>query len=177
MSARLENLSYDLERGALMLGPLRYLLLRPETLSEIQKGVEDRLGSSAPDYLYTAGASWAMGVMRRLRSALAGDSHELLQAACRHASELGWGKFELAAWQVDEKKLVVHVTGSPLAAAYGQADQPVCHLFAGAVGGMAEAVLSMPTSCTEDMCIARGDPVCLFSAIGNDVAGSDSWSW
>jgi len=160
-----------------MLGPLRYLLLRPETLSEIQKGVEDRLGSNAPDYLYTAGASWAMGVMRRLRAALAGDGRELLEAACMHASELGWGKFELSAWQADEKKLVVRVTGSPLAAAYGQADQPVCHLFAGAVGGMAEAVLSMPTSCTEQMCLARGDPACLFSAIGNDLAGAESWSW
>ena len=170
-------MSYDAERGSLTIGPLRYLLLRPETLSEIQKGVEDRLGSSAPDYLYTAGASWAIGAMRRLKSALAADNSELLQAVCRHASELGWGRFELNFWNKQDKKLVVRVDDSALAAAYGQADRPICHLFAGAVGGMAEAVLSMPTSCTEQMCVARGDPACVFSAVGNDLAGSDSWGW
>jgi predicted hydrocarbon binding protein len=177
MTGSQRNLDYDAEEGVLRIGPLRYLLMRPETLSEIQKGVEDRLGPKASEYLYAAGASWAVGAIRRLREALEEDGQELVQAVCRQATEMGWGRWELAGWEPEKRTLAVRVHSSPFAAAYGQSDAPVCHLVAGAVSGLAETVFSMPTTSSELSCRAQGDPHCLFAATGHDVAGKDSWGW
>ena len=172
-----KNLEFDPEAGALLVGKLRYLLVRPETLSEIQKGVEDRLGPKSSEYLYAAGASWAVGVLKRLRAALEEAPEDLVAALCRQATEMGWGRWELAAFEPEKKTLAIRVNGSPFAAAYGQSDDPVCHLIAGAVGGAAEFLFSMPTACSELACRAQGDPHCLFAATGHDVAGADSWEW
>jgi predicted hydrocarbon binding protein len=177
MATPTRSLQFNREQGTLKLGPLRYILLRPETLSEIQKGVEDRLGSKAAEYLYAAGASWAVGALRRLKSALPDDPDELAKALCLHATELGWGKLELTSLNLEERKLAVRLTGSPFSAAYGQSDKPVCHVVAGAIGGLAEALFKMPTACTEEMCMAQDNPSCLFVAIGHDVAGKDAWEW
>jgi predicted hydrocarbon binding protein len=177
MSNPSKNLEFDPDGGELRLGNLRYMLLRPETLSEIQKGVEDRLGPKSSEYLYAAGASWAVGALNRLKSALEEAPEDLAAALCGQATKLGWGHWELAGFEPEKKTLAVRVTGSPFAAAYGQSDEPVCHLAAGAVGGCAESLFRMPTACSELACRAQGDPHCLFAATGHDVAGADSWGW
>jgi uncharacterized protein len=177
MAGPSRTLQFDRKSGTLKLGPLRYLLVRPETLSEIQKGVEDRLGPKSAEYLYASGASWAVGALKRLRSAVGDQAEDLAEALCQHATELGWGKFELNALDIDQKKIAIRVSDSPFAQAYGQSDLPVCHIISGAVGGLAEMLFRMPSSCTEEICMAQGNPACLFAAAGHDVAGGDSWEW
>ena len=177
MTEKNRTLAFDSQQGSLKMGPLRYLLLRPETLSDVQKGVEDRLGPKSAEYLYTAGAAWAVGALRRIQTATANSPEDTAHALCQHATELGWGRFKLRAFDAENKKITVQVDHSAFAGAYGQGDSPVCHLIAGAIGGLAEVLFQMPTSCQEEMCLVQGNPSCLFVATGHDVAGKDAWSW
>lgn len=177
MSDPIRDLHYDQAEGRLSIGPLRYLLVRPELLAEIQKGLEDRLGAKSAEYLYAAGSSWAAGALRRLAAAPADEPQDLVHALCRHASGLGWGRWELAGWEPDKQSLGVRVSGSPFARAYGQSDQPVCHLISGAVAGLTEALFRVPATCSEHGCVAQGDPDCFFVATGHDLAAGDSWGW
>jgi predicted hydrocarbon binding protein len=171
------ELIFDQNEGTLQIGPLRYVLMRPDTVAEIQKGVEDRLGPKSAEYLYAAGASWSVAVYKRLKSALPEGIEGLIKAVCVHATELGWGRWGLERFSEEEKKLVVRVFGSPFANAYGKADGPVCHLISGAVSGLAESIFKMPTGCTEQVCMAQGGADCIFVATGHDVAGKEAWAW
>jgi predicted hydrocarbon binding protein len=163
--------------GVIRQGDLRYVMMRPDTLANIQKGVEDRLGSKSAEYLYTAGASWSLGVLQRMKRALPEDDGELLHLFCEHATQLGWGDWQLEVMQPHEKGLAIRVRNSPIAEAYGQSDQPVCHLLAGAVSGACEFICHMPSACIEQTCAAQGASDCLFVASGHDVAAQDSWDW
>jgi uncharacterized protein len=163
--------------GRLQLGPGRVLLMRPETLAELQRGVEDRLGPKAPEYLYSAGSAWAQDAARRTQAATGEEGAELARLVCQQATELGWGEWRVEAFRAEEKGLAVRVLGSPFAEAYGTADTPACHLVAGAVGGLTEFLFHVPAPCMEQACLVQGAPGCLFVAAGQEVDAADSWSW
>jgi predicted hydrocarbon binding protein len=172
-----QNPSAGRAPGEIKAGGLRYLLVRPETLAEIQKGVEDRLGPKAAEYLYTAGASWAVSALKRLKGEVPEDGAHLPQALCRHATELGWGRWELLSFDPEKHLLVVRVFSSPFAAAYGQSDLPACHLIAGAISGLGEFMFNMPAATIEEGCAAQGSPHCTFKAVGHDVVAAEAWKW
>jgi predicted hydrocarbon binding protein len=164
--------------GVLKLGPDRHMVMQPSTLAEIQKGVEDRLGIKASEYIYTAGVVWATSECKRLRAAAGDpDQAELARLFCQHATALGWGAWDLQTVRTEEKGLLIKIKRSPFAEAYGQSDEPVCHLAAGAVAGLTETLFHLPATCTELSCHAQGAESCQFSATGNDVAGKDAWEW
>ncbi len=164
--------------GVLQLGPVRYLVMRPETISEIQKGVEDRLGIKSSEYLYTAGSIWAAMEIKRLKVAIGpGRPEELAQLFCRHATSLGWGEWSTQVFSNDEKGVQIRIDRSPFAEVYGLSDQPVCHLAAGAVAGLVESLFRIPATCNELSCRAQGEDSCRFTATGDDVAGADTWNW
>lgn len=181
MSTFQQELKFDPERGAFYLNGLRHIFFRPETLSEIQKGVEDRLGSKAGEYLYTAGASWAIGALQRLRAASgaagAAKPRELLESLCDLAANLGWGRFIIETWKPEVPTISLRVIGSPFAEAYGQSDNPVCHFLAGVVGGTLEGIFNVMSTCIETACKVQGSTECIFIASGQDVAGKENWSW
>ncbi|MBN2497096.1 MAG: hypothetical protein JXR96_21060 [Deltaproteobacteria bacterium] len=176
--ARLAHTLDVAEEGVVQVGKLRHLVVSPGLISEIQKGVEDRLGSKASEYLYAAGANWAAELCRRFRKAMGHDApEELARLLCEHATEMGWGQWRCEALSGDERGLMVRVRRSPLASAYGSSDAPVCHILAGAVGALCEAVFHVPAACNEESCAAQGAPDCLFVATGTDLAAADSWAW
>ncbi len=163
--------------GVLQVDSLRHILVHPDLLGEIQKGVEDRLGAKAGEFLYSAGAYWSSAIARRLKAASVIDEQELLLLFCSHATEMGWGRWQLEGFSADDKRLMIRVQHSPAASAYGESDLPVCHLLAGAVSGLAEFLLNMPCACNESSCAAQGGPDCLFVAQGQELAGGDGWEW
>jgi predicted hydrocarbon binding protein len=172
------TLTLDESQGLLRLGALRHVLMRPETLAEIQKGVEDRLGPKSAEYLYAAGAAWAVALCKRLKKAGDGEAPgDVLLAACDHATRLGWGRWKLQTFAPDARRLAIQVIDSPFAESYGVAEGPVCHLITGAVAGLAESLLGMPVAGTESSCRAAGEPGCLFVAEGQDLAAKDQWNW
>jgi predicted hydrocarbon binding protein len=175
MNAAGRNFDWDPVAGRLHFEGLRHLLVRPETLAELQKGVEDRLGNKAAEFLYAAGAAWSVGAVRRL--AKGAEPVELARAVCAQATSMGWGLWTVQAFDPGARRLAVEIQGSPFAEAYGSADHPVCHLACGAVAGLAESLLAMPAGCTERSCVAMGHGSCIFLAEGQDLAGRDSWGW
>ena len=163
--------------GILQVGSSRHVLVQPLLLGELQKGVEDRLGAKASEFLYAAGAAWSVSVCRRLKAAVDADAEELILLFCGHATEMGWGRWLLEGFFAEERRLSIRVQHSPVASAYGQSDSPVCHLLAGAVSGVAEFLLNMPCACMETSCLAQGGPDCLFAAQGQELAAGDGWEW
>lgn len=169
------SFDWDPVTGRLEFEGLRHLLLRPETLAELQKGVEDRLAGKAAEFMYAAGAAWAVGACRRLRKGE--ELAAMAKEVCAQATALGWGVWTVQAFDPAARRLQVEIQGSPFAEAYGAADHAVCHLACGAVAGLAETLLAMPAGCGERTCKAMGHPSCVFVAEGQDLAGKESWGW
>jgi len=163
------------EPGVLSLGGLRFLIVSPTLLAEIQKGVEDRLGSRASEYLYAAGSTWAAHECRRLRP-LAAEPAALAHLFCQLMTGLGLGRWVVRELQPDARMLTLQVERSPLAEAYGTSDQPVCHALAGAVSALGEALLRCPCAAIETHCKAQGAPACQFTIRAQEVEGS-AWGW
>jgi hypothetical protein len=174
---RLQSLAIA-EPGVLKLGADRQLVVQPQLLAEVQKGVEDRLGPKASEYLYTAGQAWAAGELQRLRGLADSDQADTLaRLFCQQATALGWGDWRIEALQPDEQGVLIQVARSPFAEAYGQSDLPVCHLIAGAVAALAEALYRVTAACDELHCLAQGAGGCQFAATGSDPAEGEAWSW
>ena len=76
---------------------------------------------------------------------------------------IGWGAFALERFTRDE--LVVTVSDSPFAAAYGPAGGPVCHLTRGVLERLAELAFGGPAAVRETACAAAGAPRCRFEAL------------
>jgi len=177
MAGDATGLTVEMAAGQLRLGPRRMVLLQPQVLLELQKSLEDHLGSRAGEYFYTAGHGWAVGETRRLKTALVEEGASLAGLFCSRMGEMGWGQWRLAGLDREAGLLRVEVEDSPLALEYGPADEPVCHLLAGLVAGLAEVLLGAPASCREISCLARQEASCQFEARAQQVDQSDSWSW
>ncbi len=77
-------------------------------------------------------------------------------------TRIGWGRFALEHHAADA--LVVTVSGSPFAEAYGAARAPVCHLTRGVLEVLARGVLAGEPRVTETACVAAGAATCRFEA-------------
>jgi predicted hydrocarbon binding protein len=146
--------------GRLSYRGARYLLIRPETLAALQHALEAALGSAAAD-CFVAGGRAGGG---KATASFTGAGRERAEALVAMGTRIGWGKFTLERYAPDE--LVVTVTGSPFAEAYGPARAPVCHLTRGVLEALASAVLSGRPRVTETACLATGAAGCRFEARG-----------
>jgi predicted hydrocarbon binding protein len=144
--------------GRLSYRGARYLLIRPETLAALQRALETALGASAGECLAAGGRAGG----GRATASLAGAGRERVEALLEMGTTIGWGRFALERLTPDE--LVVTVTGSPFAEAYGVSRAPVCHLTRGVLEALAGVVLAASPRVTETACIAMGAPACRFEA-------------
>jgi predicted hydrocarbon binding protein len=136
----------------------RYLLIRPETLAALQQALESTVGSAAAD-CFVAGGRAGGG---KATASFAGAGRERAEALVAMGTRIGWGKFTLERFGPGE--LVVTVTGSPFAEAYGRARGPVCHLIRGVLEALASVVLTGRPRVTEAVCAATGEAACRFEA-------------
>jgi predicted hydrocarbon binding protein len=148
--------------GALSIGGARYLLVRPETLTALQKALEAALGWEAAEYLATGGRAGGA----RATASLPGDREARVQRLVEMGAVLGWGRFAVEALTAD--RLVVTVERSPFAEAYGPSATPVCHITRGVLESLAAATLGGTPRIVETACAAMGNPRCRFevSSIG-----------
>lgn len=144
--------------GRLSYRGARYLLIRPETLAALQQALEAAFGSAAAD-CFVAGGRAGGG---KATASFTGAGRERAAALVAMGTRIGWGKFTLERFAPGE--LVVTVTGSPFAEAYGPARGPVCHLTRGVLEALASAVLSGRPRVTETACLATGAAACRFEA-------------
>jgi hypothetical protein len=81
-------------------------------------------------------------------------------------SGVGWGVIRVEMLNPDRQELVVKVTESPLAEAYGPSVRPVCHLLLGLFEGVAISVFNSEVEGQEVQCGACGDMACRFAISG-----------
>ncbi len=159
----LENLQYESALGALNFNGIRYLLIRPETVMEIQKVIEEKFGiNAAREIFYQSGFR---GTSLTARKLLEGGltSQQCLEEMFRMGGHLGWGKFELPNMKAEGKEdIEIVIQGSPFARAYGSSEQPVCALLCGALAGIFTAVKRVTYRCREIRCTASGHTSCVF---------------
>ncbi|MBL8324102.1 MAG: hypothetical protein JNJ89_03995 [Rubrivivax sp.] len=174
MAALRERLSWQAADGAVVDGPRRYLLMRPDVLM----GALLRLDEPARGAWLGAVAESARVQGRESLAAYAAaaghDSTRLLEATAGAAADLGWGRWvftRAAAGPDDVLHLEVH--SSPFAAGWraaggGTAVQPVCAPVHGMLAALAGLLWpGRPVQVHEHHCSAAcqppGEP-CMFEA-------------
>src|SRR5437667_12350490 len=77
-------------------------------------------------------------------------------------ARLGWGRLEISLFDPENGRLVLAVTNSPLARAYGESKKPVCHFLTGWIAGLGRSLLEREVLCEETACAAQGRGRCEF---------------
>jgi len=160
----LSELTYSAERGALEFKGVRYLLIRPETLSSMQQAAEGELGApKAADLLFAGGFTGGKLSGERYKQSLGLTDAEAVEFMCRMGGEIGWGRFRLVDLDEAKNRLVVEVEHSPFTAGYDEPTQAgVCHLTRGVLSGLAAGLFGVEVMSDEVECLAKGDPQCRF---------------
>lgn len=158
----LEALEFDGERGAISFKGVRYLLIRPETLVEFQKGLEERLGKDAQEILYRGGFTGGRLSTKKYNETFGYGDDEIVQFMMSMGTQIGWGNFTLEEFSLEAKRLIVTVAGSPFAVAYGKSKGPVCHMIRGVMAGMGHVLFGQDVASVESHCLAKGDDICRF---------------
>lgn len=159
----LGEMRYEAERGALTYEDVRYLLIRPETLCDIQKALEKEVGLEiATKLLIAGGRTGGLLSSRRFKEEFQLTDEEAVKFMCRMGRQIGWGAMRLQELDSHKSRLVVEVADSPFAKAYGSADHAVCHLIRGVFAGMAEGLFERKVKSQETKCLCTGNPICRF---------------
>ncbi len=159
----LENLLYDAASGTLEFNGIRYMLIRPETIVEIQKAIEEKFGAEvAWEIFYQSGyRGTSLTAEKLLKQGL--SPQRCLEVMFQMGSHLGWGNFKTTQTgpKID-KAIEVTIQGSPFAKAYGLSDRAVCALLSGALAGIFSTLTNKKYICREIKCLAVGHSHCHF---------------
>lgn len=158
----LSQIEFHHETGSLLLKDVRYMLIRPETLGMLQKGIEKELAPRSADLMYESGFTGGRLSTERYREVFHLSSEEVLHYMLEMGAQIGWGKFILERFEPEPKRFSVRVFHSPFAAAYGRSSKPVCHFIRGVLGGISVGIFGDDKKVEEIHCAAQGHPFCLF---------------
>lgn len=159
----LHDLAFSPESGRLSFKDVRYLLIRPDTLIDFQKAVEAEVGSErCAAMMMAGGVTGGARSAARYKDEFALSDAQIVDFMCTMGREIGWGHFTLTELDTQAQRLVVEVSDSPFAAAYGASDHGVCHLIRGVLAGLAAGIFGAEVRAVEAACRARGDAVCRF---------------
>ena len=155
-----------IETGWLTFKDVRYMLIRPDTVVDFQRAVEEMVGPErCAEAMMAGGYTGGSRSSKRYKEVFGYTDEEIVAFMCQMGGEIGWGKFSLIELDVAGERLVIEVEDSPFAEAYGR-DQPssfpVCHMIRGVLAGMAVGIFGADVVSDETLCAAKGDPVCRF---------------
>src|SRR5206468_11334511 len=74
----------------------------------------------------------------------------------------GCARLQISLFDPENGRLVLAVTNSPLALAYGASKKPVCHFLTGWIAGLGRSLLEREVLCEETACAAQGRGRCEF---------------
>lgn len=151
------------EPGRLVFKEVRYLLIRPEVVASLHKALEAEVGPERCAAIMTAaGNVGGSKSSQKFREVFGYSDREIAEFMCRMGREIGWGIFSLEHLDVEGGELVITVSDSPFAAAYGPAEAAVCHLIRGVTAGIGAAVFGAEAVSAETACAASGGTACRF---------------
>jgi len=140
----------DTRSGVLRFSKVPSVIVRPEAIVNIQRQLEQTIGGSSKGILYLSGSTRAPLTLVNARRLM--DASALL----------GWGRLEISLFDPENGRLVLAVTNSPLARAYGASKKPVCHFLSGWIAGLGRSLLEREVLCEETACAAQGRGRCEF---------------
>jgi predicted hydrocarbon binding protein len=158
----LDELVYDQSSGSLRYKGVRYLLIRPETITGFQKALAESCGKDAEGGLFEGGYTGGTLSAKKYRDIHNFSAPEIIEFMMNMGNQIGWGNFSLVRYDPTDKHLCVAVKHSPFAQAYGQSSQSVCHLIRGVLAGMASVLFGADCAAEETECRAKGDAYCRF---------------
>lgn len=158
----IDEMQYDASAGALLYKGVRYLLIRPETITGFQKAVAESCGHQAEDKLFEGGLNGGRLSARKYKEVFNFSDREIVEFMMTMGNQIGWGKFSLKQYDPQAKRLCVAVAHSPFAQAYGKSSHGVCHLIRGVLAGVATVLFEGECRAEETACRAKGDENCLF---------------
>jgi len=158
-----DRLAFDLDKGELRDGELRYLLLRADALMGMFKGLPEAARQAALASLgrsvLTHGGDSARTYLRRSGA----DPKALRGIISTTAPQLGWGLWRFGPDEPDQ--LTLEVRNSPFVAGYGASEHALCAPIAGMLEAVSGLVLGAPAIAEETVCAAvTGEDVCRFVA-------------
>lgn len=163
------RLEWDLARGALRDGEVRYLLIRDDTLMGLFRGLPERERAAALAALARSVVEHGARSARRYQAMGAAEARALLDVIEATAPQLGWGVWRFT--DVSEQGLALEVENSPFAAGYGPSAAPVCHAIAGMLEAVGTLALGGEVRAAEQTCAAQGHARCSFRAVGTRGGG------
>src|SRR5207249_709274 len=134
----------DTRSGVLRFSKVPSVIVRPEAIVNIQRQLEQTIGGSSKGILYLSGERSARDGMNPFESIVSTRAPLTLANARRlmdASALLGWGRLEISLFDPENGRLVLAVTNSPLARAYGASKKPVCHFLTGWIAGLGRADL------------------------------------
>lgn len=165
-NAILDEMQFQQESGRLTFKGVRYLLIRPELLAEITRGIQALSREGTDQILFDAGKRGGTLSSRRFREAFGHTAEETIRFMVTMGPEIGWGGFTLTHLDVPGKRFALEVRDSPFAEALRPSPAPTCALIRGVMAGVGEVALGQPVQSTEVRCLAVGDAVCRFEVRG-----------
>jgi len=155
----------DTRSGVLRFAKVPSIIVRPEAIVNIQRQLEQTIGGSSKGILYLSGETSARDGMTPFESIVSARAPLTLANARRlmdASALLGWGRLEISLFDPENGRLVLTITNSPLARAYGPSKKPVCHFLTGWVAGLGRSLLEREVLCEETACAAQGRDRCEF---------------
>lgn len=151
------------EPGRLTFKEVRYILIRPEVIAALHKGVAAEVGpEKCAEIMMAAGSVGGAKSSQRFKEIFGYNEQQIVEFMCKMGGEIGWGIFRLARFDLEQGQMVVEISDSPFAAAYGPAESSVCHLIRGVMAGLGSGIFGGPVSAVETACAAKGDACCRF---------------
>jgi predicted hydrocarbon binding protein len=158
----IDQLIYDPASGALKYKDVRYLLIRPETIVGFQKTIEKHSRKEAQDALFQGGYQGGYLSAKKYKEMHNLSDSETISFMMTMGAEIGWGNFQLIAYDSENLKLKIRVENSAFAEAYGDSTKGVCHLINGVLSGLATILFKRNCIGSEEECLAKGDAHCVF---------------
>ena len=157
-----QRLEWDADKGEIVDGSVRYLLIRPDTLMSMFALLPPEPRAQALAALMRSTRQFGANSARRYLSMAAEDGERLLATITQTAPQLGWGIWTLS--RDGDRAFSLEVGNSPFAAGYGPAEHPVCAPIAGMLAAVTGLVTGVAMQGEEIACAATGAAVCRFRA-------------
>lgn len=151
--------------GRLEFRGIRYMLVRPDTITTFQQAVERRMGpEAAAEAMFLGGYTGGGNSARRLGREMGLGARETAEFMARMGGQLGWGDLRVSTlvMEGDGRLLEIEAADSAFAGAYGPSERPVCHFTRGVFAGVAEVLFGEPVRAEESACAAAGAACCRF---------------
>ena len=158
----LDELIYEPSSGALNYKGVRYLMIRPETLTGLQRALSSSSGKDVEKSFFEGGFTGGSLSAKKYKEIHGFSDLEVVEFMMKMGSQIGWGHFSLEHYDVKKRHLRVSVVHSPFAESYGNSSQGVCHLIRGVLAGMASILFESDFTSEEIECRAKGDSRCVF---------------